>query len=56
VAESVGMMIPVVEWLANAVAASIAGLIVGAVIVGAMHLRPKRPQPADAAACPEEIV
>jgi hypothetical protein len=56
VAEGVGVMVSVVEWLANAVAASIAGLIVGAVIVGAMHLRPKRAQPADAAACPEEIV
>ena len=55
-AESVGTMTPVVEWLANALAASIAGLIVGGVIVGLMHLRPKRHQPADAAACPEEIV
>jgi predicted DNA repair protein MutK len=56
VAEAVGVMVPVFEWLANAVAASIAGLIVGAVIVGAMHLRPKRTQPADATAYPEEIV
>jgi predicted DNA repair protein MutK len=56
VAEAVGVMIPVVEWVANALAASIAGLIVGGVIVGAMHLRPKRAQPADAAPCPEEIV
>ena len=56
VAEAIGTMTPVVEWLANAVAASIAGLIIGGVIVGLMHLRPKRQQPADAAACPEEIV
>jgi hypothetical protein len=57
VAVSIGTMIPVVEWVANALAASIAGLIIGGVIVGIMHLRPKRQQPADAAAaCPEEIV
>jgi hypothetical protein len=56
VAEAVGVMTPVVEWLANAILASIAGLIIGGVIVGLMHLRPKRHQPANAAACPEEIV
>jgi predicted DNA repair protein MutK len=57
VAMAVGAMIPVVEWLANAVAASIAGLIIGAVIVGALHLRPKRQmQPAEAGDCPPEIV
>ena len=44
VAVVVGVMVPLVEWLANAVAASIAGLIVGTVIVGAMHLRPKPAQ------------
>ena len=56
VAATVGVLVPVVEWLANAIGASIAGLVVGAVIVGAMHLRPKRPQAAEAPACPEEIV
>ena len=56
VAETVGMMTPVVEWLANAIGASIAGLIVGGVIVGAIHFRPRRPQSGQAAACPEEIV
>jgi predicted DNA repair protein MutK len=56
VAAAIGVMVPVVEWLANAIAASIAGLMVGAVIVGALRLRPKRQQPAEGAACPEEIV
>ena len=55
VAEAIGTMVPVVEWLANAIAASIGGLIVGGVIVGLMHLRPKRAEAADSA-CPEEIV
>ena len=56
VAAAVGVMIPVVEWLANAIGASIAGIVVGAVIVGAMHLRPKRRRPAEAPACHEEII
>jgi hypothetical protein len=30
--------------------------LIGGVIVGLMHLRPKKPVPAEAAACPEEIV
>ncbi len=55
-AEAIGVMTPVVEWLANAIAASIGGLVVGGLIIAMMHLRPKRHQPADAAACPEEIV
>ncbi len=55
IAETVGVAKGVVEWLANAIAASIGGLIVGGVIVGLMHLRPKRAEAADSA-CPEEIV
>ena len=45
----------VVEWLANAIGASIGGLIVGGAIVGLMHLRPKRRKP-EADECPPEIV
>jgi predicted DNA repair protein MutK len=33
---------PVVDWLVNAIGAGIVGLIVGAVIVGALHLSPKK--------------
>jgi predicted DNA repair protein MutK len=56
VAGAIGLMVPAVEWLANAVAASIAGLIVGGLIVGLLHLRSKRQQPAEATDCPPEIV
>ncbi|MGI8611099.1 MAG: DUF808 domain-containing protein [Sphingomicrobium sp.] len=55
-AETIGVMVLVVEWLANAIAASIGGLIVGGLIVAVMHLRPKRQQSAETAGCPEEIV
>jgi predicted DNA repair protein MutK len=56
VALAVGAMPAFVEWLANAFGASIGGLIVGGAIVGLMHLRPKRRQPAEADECPPEIV
>ncbi len=55
-AEAIGVMVPAVEWLANALAASVAGLVVGTVIVGVLHLLPKRQQPAEATDCPPEIV
>jgi len=55
-AEAIGVMVPAVEWLANALAASVAGLVVGTVIVGVLHLLPKRRQPAEATDCPPEIV
>ena len=54
VATSVGVAVPAVEWLANAIAASIMGLVVGGVIVAAMHFRPGRK--AEPAECPPEIV
>jgi predicted DNA repair protein MutK len=56
VAAAIGVMVPAVEWLANAVAASIAGRVFGAAINGVLHLLPKRQQPAEAADCPPEIV
>jgi len=55
-AEAIGVMVPAVEWLANALAASVAGLLVGTVIVGVLHRLPKRQQPAEATDCPPEIV
>jgi predicted DNA repair protein MutK len=55
IAEGIGVAVPVFEWLANAVAASIAGLIIGGAIVAVMHLRPRR-KPEPAADCPPEIV
>ena len=52
-ASAVGTMEPAVEWLANAVAASVVGLVIGAAIVGLFHLRPrKKAEPG----VPEEIV
>ncbi len=54
VATGIGVAVPVVEWLANALAASVGGLLVGGVIVALMHLRPHhKAEPAD---CPPEIV
>ncbi len=55
IAHSIGVLVPVMEWLAYAIGASIGGLIVGGAIVGIMHLRPKRRQ-AEPADCPPEIV
>ena len=54
VAEGVGVAVPVVEWIANALAASVFGLVIGGVIVALMHLRPGRKS--KAAECPPEIV
>lgn len=52
-AYAVGVMVPVLIWLANAIAASIVGLIVGALLVGLMHLRPRKQA---VPGVPEEIV
>lgn len=32
------MMAPVVEWVVNAIGAAIVGLVIGGIIVAAMHL------------------
>lgn len=42
VAAPFGPIAPVVEWIANAIGASIAGAIVGGIIVALMHSLPKR--------------
>jgi len=53
VAEGFGYAVPVIEWIMNALAASVFGLIVGAAIVGLFHLRPRKKAEAGV---PEEIV
>jgi hypothetical protein len=54
IAEGVGFAVPVVEWLGNALAASVFGLVIGGVIVALMHLRPGRKAKPDE--CPPDIV
>ena len=48
IATGIGVMEGAVEWLANAIGASIAGLIVGAPIVALLHLWHRRPGAAHA--------
>jgi predicted DNA repair protein MutK len=47
-ASPAGALAPVVEWLLNALGASVVGIIVGGAIVALLHLRPNRsPAPAN---------
>ncbi|MEO8618962.1 MAG: DUF808 domain-containing protein [Sphingomicrobium sp.] len=51
-AEAIGVAIPIVEWILNALMASVAAAIVGAIILAIFHFRPGRHRDSQ----PEEVV